>query len=53
MGLAGTSLILAGGTITRWVAYPNARILIHQPRSARIRTNTNYRCINDGSRGYA
>jgi ATP-dependent Clp protease protease subunit len=39
MELAGASLILAGGTITRWV--PNARILIHQPRSARIRTNTN------------
>ena len=34
-------MILAGGTITRWVAYPNARILIHQPRNARISKNTN------------
>ena len=36
MGLAasGASLILTGGTITRRIAYPNARILIHQPRSA-------------------
>jgi ATP-dependent Clp protease protease subunit len=36
MGLvaSGASLILAGGTITRRIAYPNARIMIHQPRSA-------------------
>ena len=43
MGLAasGASLILAGGTITRRVAYPNARILIHQPRSVLTGTNKN------------
>ena len=43
MGLAasGASLILAGGTITRRVAYPNARILIHQPRSAPTSTKKN------------
>jgi ATP-dependent Clp protease protease subunit len=41
MGLAasGASLILVGGTRTKRVAFPNARILIHQPRSAHIRTN--------------
>jgi ATP-dependent Clp protease protease subunit len=32
-------LILVGGTRTKRVAFPNARILIHQPRSAHIRTN--------------
>ena len=43
MGLAasGASLILAGGTITRRIAYPNARILIHQPRSAPTSTKKN------------
>ena len=43
MGLAasGASLILAGGTITRRIAYPNARILIHQPRNALASTNKN------------
>ena len=43
MGLAasGASLILAGGTITKRVALPHARICITQPRSAAISTNTN------------
>jgi ATP-dependent Clp protease, protease subunit len=43
MGLAasGASLILAGGTITRRIAYPNARIMIHQPRSAPTSTKKN------------
>jgi len=43
MGLAasGASLILAGGTITRRIAYPNARIMIHEPRSAPTSTKKN------------
>ena len=35
------SLILAGGTITKRVALPHARICITQPRSAATSTNTN------------
>jgi len=43
LGLAasGASLILAGGTITRRIAYPNARIMIHEPRSAPTSTKKN------------
>ena len=43
MGLAASaaSLILVGGTITKRVALPHARICITQPRSAAISTNTN------------
>ena len=43
MGLvaSGSSLILAGGTITRRIAYPNARIMIRQPRSAPTSTKKN------------
>ena len=41
IGLAasGASLILVGGTITKRIAFPNARVLIHQPSSAPIRKN--------------
>ena len=35
------SLILAGGTITKRVALPHAKICITQPRSAYINTNIN------------
>ena len=43
MGLAasGASLILAGGTSTRRIAYPNARIWIHEPRSVLTSTKKN------------
>jgi len=55
MGLAasGASLILAGGTITRRIAYPNARIMIHEPRSAPTSTKKKYRFLNKGNRRYA
>ena len=41
MGLAasGASLILAGGTITKRLALPNAKVMIHQPSSARVKGN--------------
>ena len=41
MGLAASaaSLILVGGTITKRVAYPNAKVMIHQPSSARVKGN--------------
>jgi len=43
MGATGSvaSLILAGGTITRRIAYPNARIWIHEPRSVPTSTKKN------------
>jgi len=43
LGLAesAASLILAGGTITKRVALPHAKICITQPRSAYINTNIN------------
>ncbi|KAF3339802.1 ATP-dependent Clp protease proteolytic subunit 1 [Carex littledalei] len=41
MGLVGSgaSLILVGGTITKRVALPHARVSIHQPSSDSIRQN--------------
>ena len=41
LGLAasGASLILAGGTITKRLALPNAKVMIHQPSSARVKGN--------------
>nr|YP_010290442.1 clp protease proteolytic subunit [Carex gibba]ULQ64295.1 clp protease proteolytic subunit [Carex gibba] len=33
------SLILAGGTITKRVALPHAKVMIHQPSSARVKGN--------------
>ena len=43
LGLAASaaSLILAGGTITKRLALPNAKVMIHQPRSARVKENRN------------
>uniref|UniRef100_A0AAU7ALY4 ATP-dependent Clp protease proteolytic subunit n=1 Tax=Carex cinerascens TaxID=2753223 RepID=A0AAU7ALY4_9POAL len=43
IGLAasGASLILAGGTFTRRIAYPYARILIHEPRTIPTSTKKN------------
>jgi len=41
LGLAasGASLVLAGGTITKRLALPNAKVMIHQPSSARVKGN--------------
>lgn len=36
---SGASLILVGGTVSKRIAFPNARISIHQPSSAPIRKN--------------
>jgi len=43
MGLvaSGASLILSGGTFTRRIAYPNARIWIHEPGSVPTSTKKN------------
>jgi len=43
MGLvaSGASLILSGGTFTRRIAYPNARILIDEPRTIPTSTRKN------------